>query len=54
MTAQEGKMDIQAYTQRGRGIIQSAQTEAVTRDHQQLTPLHIMSCLLYTSDAADD
>jgi ATP-dependent Clp protease ATP-binding subunit ClpB len=39
-------MDIQAYTQRGRSVIQSAQTEALTRDHQQLVPLHIMSALL--------
>ena len=39
-------MDIQAYTQRGRAVIQSAQTEAVTRDHQQLVPLHIMQALL--------
>ncbi len=39
-------MDIQAYTQRGRTVIQSAQTEAVTRDHQQLVPLHIMRALL--------
>ncbi|CAM3640279.1 ATP-dependent chaperone ClpB [Litorimonas haliclonae] len=40
-------MDIQAYTQRGRSVIQSAQTEAITRDHQQLVPLHIMSALLH-------
>ncbi len=39
-------MDIQAYTQRGRAVVQSAQTEAISRDHQQLTPLHIMSALL--------
>ena len=39
-------MDIQAYTQRARGVIQTAQTEAVTRDHQQLMPLHIMAALL--------
>lgn len=39
-------MDIQAYTQRARGVIQTAQTEAVTRDHQQLVPLHIMTALL--------
>ena len=39
-------MDIQAFTQRARGVIQSAQTEAVTRDHQQLTPAHIMRALL--------
>ena len=39
-------MDIQIYTQRGRGVIQAAQTEAVTRDHQQLVALHIMRALL--------
>jgi len=39
-------MDIQAYTQRGRSVIQAAQSEALTRDHQQMTPLHIMSGLL--------
>jgi ATP-dependent Clp protease ATP-binding subunit ClpB len=39
-------MDIHAYTQRARSVIQSAQTEALTRDHQQLTSLHIMSALL--------
>ena len=39
-------MDIQAYTQRARNVIQAAQTEAVTRDHQQLTPAHILRGLL--------
>jgi ATP-dependent Clp protease ATP-binding subunit ClpB len=39
-------MDIQAYTQRGRTVIQTAQTEALTRDHQQLTPLHIFYGLM--------
>ena len=39
-------MDIQAYTQRGRSAVQAAQSEAVTRDHQQLTPLHIMAGLI--------
>ena len=38
-------MDIQAYTQRARSVIKAAQSEAVTRDHQQLTPLHIMAGL---------
>ena len=38
-------MDIQSYTQRARSVIQSAQSEAVTRDHQQLTSLHIMAGL---------
>ncbi|MEM7730181.1 MAG: Clp protease N-terminal domain-containing protein, partial [Pseudomonadota bacterium] len=39
-------MDIQAYTQRARAVIQSAQTEAVTRDNQQITSSHIMMALL--------
>ena len=39
-------MDIKAYTERGRAVIQAAQNEAVTRDHQQLTPLHILRALL--------
>ncbi|MGJ8560842.1 MAG: ATP-dependent chaperone ClpB [Litorimonas sp.] len=39
-------MDIQAYTQRARTVIQSSQTEAITRDNQQLTPTHIMMALL--------
>lgn len=40
-------MDIQAYTQRARSVIQAAQTEAVTRDHQQLMPAHILRGLLH-------
>jgi ATP-dependent Clp protease ATP-binding subunit ClpB len=40
-------MDIQAYTQRARSVIQAAQTEAVTRDHQQLVPAHILRALLH-------
>lgn len=39
-------MDIQAYTQRARTVIQSAQTEALTRDNQQITSSHIMLALL--------
>ncbi|MEL7231501.1 MAG: ATP-dependent chaperone ClpB, partial [Pseudomonadota bacterium] len=39
-------MDIQAYTQRARSVIQQAQSEAVTRDHQQLVPSHLMLALL--------
>jgi len=39
-------LDIQAYTQRARSVIQSAQTEAITRDNQQVTPSHIMLALL--------
>jgi len=39
-------MDIHAYTQRARAVIQSAQTDALTRDHQQIVPAHIMTALL--------
>ncbi len=39
-------MDIQAYTQRGRNVIQAAQNEALTRDHQQITSLHLMAGLM--------
>ena len=42
-------MEIQAYTQRARSVIQSGQTEAVTRDHQQLVPAHILFGLLQES-----
>ena len=44
-------MDIKAYTERGRAVIQAAQNEAVTRDHQQLTPLHILRALLSEDEA---
>ena len=39
-------MDIQAYTQHARTVIQAAQTEALTRDHQQIAAAHIRSALL--------
>ena len=39
-------MDIQSYTQRARAVIQAAQTDAITRDHQQLTPAHLLQALL--------
>lgn len=39
-------MDIQAYTQRARTVIQTSQTEAITRDNQQLIPAHVMMALL--------
>lgn len=39
-------MDIQAYTQRARSVLQAAQTNAVTQDHQQLVPAHILMGLL--------
>ena len=39
-------MDIQSYTQRARSAIQTAQTEAISRDHQQLVSSHILCGLL--------
>ena len=39
-------MDIQAYTQRARDVIKAAQSEALTRDHQQITSAHIMAALM--------
>ena len=44
-------MDIKAYTERGRAVIQAAQNAALTRDHQQLTPLHILRALLSEDEA---
>ncbi len=39
-------MDFEKYTERSRGFIQTAQTLASRSSHQQLTPLHILKCLL--------
>lgn len=39
-------MDIEKYTERSRGFIQSAQGLAVRSDHQQFTPEHILKVLL--------
>ena len=39
-------MDFEKYTERSKGFIQSAQTLALRRNHQQLTPLHLLSVLL--------
>ena len=39
-------MELEKYTERSRGFIQSAQTLALRSDHQQLTPLHIFKVLL--------
>jgi len=43
-------MDFEKYTERARGFIQSAQTLALTNNHQQLTPLHILKVLLEDRD----
>ena len=39
-------MEFDNFTERARGFIQSAQTLALRSDHQQLTPLHLLKCLL--------
>jgi ATP-dependent Clp protease ATP-binding subunit ClpB len=39
-------MDLEKYTDRAKGFIQSAQTLALGRNHQQLTPLHLLKVLL--------
>ncbi len=39
-------MNLEKYTERSRGFIQSAQTLAMRSNHQQLTPLHVLKVLL--------
>ena len=39
-------MNIEKYTERARGFIQSAQTTALGKGHQQFTPLHLLKVLL--------
>ncbi len=39
-------MNLEKYTERARGFIQSAQTLALRSNHQQLTPLHVLKVLL--------
>jgi ATP-dependent Clp protease ATP-binding subunit ClpB len=39
-------MNVEKYTERARGFIQSAQTLATRSNHQQLTPLHLLKVLL--------
>src|SRR5450631_4516004 len=39
-------MNIEKYTERARGFIQSAQSLAVREGHQQFTPEHILKVLL--------
>ena len=39
-------MELENYTERAHGFIQSAQTLAIGSHHQQLTPLHLLKCLL--------
>ena len=39
-------MEFDNFTERARGFIQSAQTLALRSNHQQLTPPHLLKCLL--------
>ncbi len=39
-------MDIEKYSERVRGFIQSAQTGALSRNHQQFTPEHLLKVLI--------
>ncbi|KQT54023.1 MULTISPECIES: ATP-dependent chaperone ClpB [unclassified Aureimonas] len=39
-------MNIESYTERARGFIQAAQTAALTRDHQQVLPEHLLKVLV--------
>ena len=43
-------MEFDNFTERARGFIQSAQTLALRSNHQQLTPLHLLKCLLEDTD----
>ena len=43
-------MNIEKYTERARGFIQSAQTLAMREGHQQFTPEHILKVLLDDSE----
>ena len=39
-------MNLEKYTERARGFLQSAQTAALSRGHQQFTPEHVLKVLL--------
>jgi len=39
-------MNIEKYSERVRGFIQSAQTMALSRNHQQFTPEHMLKVLV--------
>ncbi|MEE9318106.1 MAG: Clp protease N-terminal domain-containing protein, partial [Rhodospirillales bacterium] len=39
-------MEFENFTDRARDFIQSAHTLAIRASHQQLTPLHLLKCLL--------
>src|SRR5690606_31583215 len=41
-----GPMNIEKYTERARGFIQSAQQTALGRGHQQFSPFHLLKVLM--------
>src|SRR5690606_38222395 len=43
---EESCMNIERYTERARGFIQSAQTGALGKGHQQFAPVHLLKVLL--------
>src|SRR5262252_7203965 len=43
-------MNIEKYTERSRGFIQSAQSLAIREGHQQFSPLHLLKVLLDDSE----
>ena len=43
-------MDLEKYTERARGFVQTAQTLALREGHQQLTPLHLLKVVLDDAD----
>src|SRR6267154_4558810 len=43
-------MDFEKYTDRAKGFLQSAQTMALRRGHQRLTPEHLLKVLLEDSE----
>ena len=43
-------MNIEKYTERVRGFIQSAQSLAAREGHQQFSPLHVLKLLLDDSE----
>ncbi len=44
-------MNIEQYTERSRGFIQSAQSLAMREGHQQFSTLHLLKVLLDDSEA---
>lgn len=46
-------MNIEKWTERVRGSIQSAQSLAVCEGHQQFLPLHILKCCFTTARIPD-